>query len=82
MHLRSTRLHERACDVAGVRVDATAPGADSDAAGLLQIRISADDAAAAPAVVALAAGAVKGALPGGDTPPDAPVSAQLCHLRH
>lgn len=50
---------------AGVQVSASAPGSDGDAAGLLQVRIAADDPAAASAVAALAAGVVKGALPGG-----------------
>lgn len=49
----------------GVQVSASAPTADSDTAGLLQIRIAADDAAAADVVAALAAGVIKGALPGG-----------------
>ena len=46
-------------------MEATAPGADSDAAGLLQIRVAAEGPVGLQAVAALAAGAVKGALPGG-----------------
>lgn len=41
------------------------PAGEADAAGLLQIRIAADNPTAAAAVAALAAGIVKGALPGG-----------------
>jgi hypothetical protein len=77
-------LHrERQCDSAGVLVEASAPGADSDAAGLLQIRLAADGPAGARAVAALAAGAVKGALPGGAASiilsPDAPHPLAIRH---
>lgn len=68
MPRHSTLHHGCSGDAAGVRVDASAPSADSDAAGLLQIRVAADGPAAAQAVAALAAGAVKGALPGGELP--------------
>jgi len=74
-HIRETKPwklqaceESRAVNLAGLRVSTAAPGGNSGAAGLLQLRITADDAAAAGLVAALTAGVIKGALPGGKQP--------------